>query len=233
MNAVARTRRSSTGDAVYIDIRRRILAGKFPAGHTFNASHLSGTMAASRTPIREALLRLLAEGLLVETPRGLAVKQLTEEDIMEVYEVRIPLEALAARLAATNTTALHLAQIEAAQEKFSWAARQPDPDVEWLAAANIEFHRAICQAARNTLLLEFISKIYETVGRFRTTTLGRPGRLQTALAEHEQLVAAIAARDAARAEDIARHHMQGALNVRLEMYREALGRAAASEASRD
>jgi DNA-binding GntR family transcriptional regulator len=225
---VAPTRRSPTGDAVYNDIRRRILGGQLPAGHILNASHLSKKMAASRTPIREALLRLLAEGLLVESPRGLAIRQLSEEEIMEVYEVRIPLEALAARLAATHVTALHLAQIEAAHEKFAWAARQPEPDVDWLAGANIDFHRAICQAARNRLLLEFISKIYETVGRFRTTTLGRPGRLSTALAEHEELVAAIAARDAPGAEEIARRHMQGALHVRLEMYREARGRPASS-----
>lgn len=221
---MVRTRRSSTGDAVYSDIRRRILTGQLRAGAPLNASRLSTSVGASRTPVRETLLRLLAEGLVVETPRGLVVKQLTEEEIMEVYEVRIPLEALAARLAATNLTPLHLARIEAAHEKFARAARQRDLDVDSLASVNIEFHRVICQAARNALLLDFISKIYETVGRFRGTTLGRPGRLSVALADHEQILAAIAARDAVRAEDTARRHMQGALEVRLEMYREARSR---------
>lgn len=187
------------------------------------ASKLAVFVGASRTPVREALLRLMTDGLVVETPAGPVVKQLAEDEILEIYEVRIPLEALAARLAAANLTPRHLAQIEAIHEKFVAAAREREPDVDWLATTNIELHRAICQAARNPLLAGFLSRIYDVVGRFRNTTFRRPGRLSEAVAEHEQLVAAIAAKDGDRAEEIASRHMARALEIRLQMYREAHG----------
>jgi DNA-binding GntR family transcriptional regulator len=217
------THRPSTRGWVYDVLRERILTGQLAPGEPLVASKLALSVGASRTPVREALLRLVADGLVVETPAGTVVKQLAEDEILEIYEVRIHLEALAARLAAANLTPRYLAQIEAIHEKFVAAAREPEPDVDWLAATNIELHRAICQAARNTLLTEFLSRIHDVVGRFRNTTFRRPGRLQEAVAEHEQLVSAIAAKDPERAEEIARRHMTRALEMRLQMYREAHG----------
>ena len=89
-------------DSIYEILRRRIVKGEVPAGIPLNASRLALTVNSSRTPVREALLRLLAEGLLVETAAGLVVKQLSEQEIMELYEFRVPLETLAARLAAEH-----------------------------------------------------------------------------------------------------------------------------------
>ncbi len=209
-----------TRNSVYDTLRGRIVAGELPPGTPLVASQLALSVGASRTPVREALLRLTAEGLAAETPGGFVVRKLTEEDIMEMYEVRVPLEATAARLAAANLTPLGLAQIRAVHEKLTAAARQKKPDLNWIAAVNLEFHRAICGAARNKLLLEFISKIYDSLGRFRSTTFQYPGRLPEAMAEHEAMVAAIADRDPSRAEQIAREHMQRAMAIRLEMFRE-------------
>lgn len=209
-----------TRHSVYGLLRERIVAGELPPGAPLVASQLAASVGASRTPVREALLRLMAEGLATETPAGFVVRKLTEENIMEMYEVRVPLEATAARLAAANLTPLGLAQIRAVHGKLTAAASQESPDLGWVAAVNLEFHRAICSAARNTLLLEFISKMYDSLGRFRSTTFQYPGRLPEAMAEHEQMVAAIADRSPDRAEKIARDHMQRAMEIRLEMFRE-------------
>lgn len=221
---MAPRRNTPTRNLTYERLKQKIVSGRLPPDAPLIASRLAASEGVSRTPVREALLRLLAEGLVVEKAAGLFVNQLSEEEIIELYEVRVPLEALAARLAAAHVTPVHLVQIEAVHEKFAAAASQSHRDVEWLAAVNLELHRAICQAARNQLLSDFLSRIHEAVGRFRNTTFRRPGRLAEAVAEHQQLVAAIAARDPGLAEVIARNHMQRAMEVRLEMYREAQGR---------
>lgn len=218
---MGRRRSSPTRSLVYDRLREQIVSGQLPPGSLLVASKLATSLRASRTPVREALLRLAVEGLVVETPAGLVVKELTEEEIMEIYEVRIPLEGLAARLAAMNATPFHLAQLQALRDKFASASHSNTPSVENLVALNVEFHRAICQAARNAFLLEFMSRIYDAVSRFRTTTLRYPGRLQQAVGEHARLVEAILARDQAKAEEIARTHMERAKKIRIEMYRQA------------
>lgn len=223
MDTIASGGRSSTRDRVYAVIRKRIMTGELPPGSRLVASQIAASVKASRTPVREAFLRLVTEGLADETPSGLVVKELTEEEIADLYEVRVPLEATAARLAAMHRSSLHLTQIEALHERFAAAAREPHPDLEALAALNLELHRAICYATRNQLLLEFMSRIYDALGRFRRTTFQYPGRLLEVVAEHEDLVRAIAARDAERAEEIAGDHMARAMKVRLAMSREKYG----------
>jgi len=210
----------SARSMVYDKIRRLILAGQLQPGIPLSASKLAKAAGVSRTPVREALLRLVVEGLVQETRAGLFVTELSEEEIIQVYEIRVPLEAVAARLATANLTPLHHAQIEAMQAKFAAAASQDNHDPQVLAEMNLGFHRAIVHATRNRLLSEFMSRIYDAVGRFGSTTLRYPDRVREAVAEHEMLIAAIAARDADRAEEIAAQHMRHAMQVRLNMYRE-------------
>lgn len=223
VNAAVASGRSSTRDRVYALIRQRILNGDLAPGTRLVAGQIAASVKASRTPVREAILRLVTEGLAEETPAGHVVRELTEEQIAELYEVRVPLEATAARLAAMQITPLHLAQIEALHERFTAGVRKPRPDAKALAVLNLELHRAICQAARNPLLLDFMSRIYDTLGRFRRTTFEHPGRLAEVAAEHEALVAALRDRDPARAEAVARAHMEHAMAVRLAMSRERYG----------
>lgn len=215
--------RPTRQESVYHHLRERILAGELAPGAPLVASHLAETVGASRTPVREALLRLAAEGLVAGPPGGVVVRRLTEEEIVEMYEVRVPLEGRAARLAAVNRTPLALTQIHAAQDRLAAAARQASIDYTAVASLNVELHRAICRAARNTLLLDLVSRMYDQVGRFKSTTFSYPGRLAEALAEHEALAVAIAAREPDRAERLAQEHMQHALDIRLKMFREQQG----------
>ena len=213
-------RHASTRDRVYARLRQEILSSKLPPGAPLVAAHLAGAVKASRTPVREALLRLVNEGLVLETPAGLVVKELTEEEILELYQVRIPLEAATARLAAMHMTPWHLAQIEAFHDKLAAEAQRREPDGAWIAALNLDFHRAICEAARNRLLQEFMSRIYDVMGRFTRTAFRRRPRVLEVIEEHARLVAALAARDPDQAEAIARAHMQQALDSRIGLYRE-------------
>ncbi len=210
---------SGVRDRVYARLRQWILTGRLAPGAPLVASHLVGAVRASRTPVREALRQLVHDGLVRETPTGLVVQELSGPDIVELYEVRIPLEAATARLAAANMSPLALAQIEALHEKLAEEARRPEPDARWFASANLEFHRAVCEAARNRLLREFMARIYDTMGRFIHDSFRRPARVVEVVEEHARLVAALAARDAAAAEREARVHMERALEARLGLYR--------------
>lgn len=172
--------------------------------------------------MREALLRLLSEGLAAETPSGLVVRRLTEEEIMEIYEVRIPLEATCARLATGGLSLLNLARLDALGERLAAAAGQDGPPPQWVGAATLEFHRVVCQAARNALLLDFMSKIYDSLTRFRQTVVWHPGRLTETVVEHEGILAAMKDGDADRAERLMRDHVERGKRVRLEMYSSAL-----------
>jgi len=93
---------------------------------------------------------------------------------------------------------VHLAQIEALHEKLAEEATKSAPDPRWIAAANLELHRAVCEAARNQLLREFMARIHDTMGRFIHTAFRRPGRVVELVEERTRLVAALAARDADR-----------------------------------
>ena len=210
---------AATRDRVYARLRQQILGGRLAPGAPLVASQLVRDVQASRTPVREALRQLVSDGLVRETPAGLVVEELSEEDILDLYEVRIPLEAATARLAAMNMTPVALAQLEALHEKLAEEARHPQPDARWFATANLEFHRAVCEAGRNRLLREFMTRIYDTMGRFIHNSFRRPARVVEVVEEHARLVAALAARDAGAAEREARLHMERALEARLGLYR--------------
>jgi DNA-binding GntR family transcriptional regulator len=166
---------------------------------------------------------LLAEGLVVETSAGLMVKQLSEQEIMELYEIRVPLETLAARLAAEHLTPLHLAHIEALNEKFAAVAEHQDGenDPEVLVAINLDLHRAIAEASQNRFLIDFMSRMYDSVGRFRNRIYRNAECVAETVVEHQALTAAIAARDPERAAEIAQKHMRRAREAVLAMFRDA------------
>ncbi|QYJ16122.1 putative D-xylose utilization operon transcriptional repressor [Rubrobacter xylanophilus DSM 9941] len=194
-------------------LREAILDGTLPPATWLRETELARELGMSRTPVREALKRLAAEGLVEITARQAAVvAQMTMEDILEVYAVRENLEGLAARLAAKNRTREHLERLG---EVLFLMERAEDP-VE-LATLNLRFHRVIREAARNRYLDRFLAHIEYAVRRFGRTTFEVAGRPEEALQEHRRLVEAIAAGDAGEAERLAAEHMRRARELRLRM----------------
>src|SRR6185369_4147964 len=100
-NRAALAAGANAADSVYQTLREAIVEGRLHAGDSLIEWHVARQFGTSRTPVREALLRLESEGLAYRVPRrGLIVRQVTEHEVLEVYAVRIELEALAAREAA-------------------------------------------------------------------------------------------------------------------------------------
>jgi DNA-binding GntR family transcriptional regulator len=199
---------------VYGEIRAGILSGHFAPGQVLTENGLAAEFGISRTPVREALHRLEIEQLVERAARGVRVRDSSPEEILDIYEVRITLEAAAAKQAALRASELDHARLRAAQD----AMRRAGDDPAKRASSNRAFHEAIWQASHSPTLDDLLRRLNVHLIRYPTTTLTWGERWDEVLAEHEELLDAIASRDAARAHDVAERHMAGAREVRLRMY---------------
>jgi DNA-binding GntR family transcriptional regulator len=215
--------RSGNGGAVlsevYERLRADVVAGTFEAGAPLVELTLAERYGTSRTPVREALRRLEQDGLVERGDRGMRVRTRSPEEILEIYEARIALEATAASGAAQRHSEFDLIRIQRAQAAMRAAA---ESDADAVAAANRAVHEAIWAASRNGTVVDLLTRLNNHLTRYPATTLAVPGRFEQAVAEHDELIAAIEAREAERAHDIAREHMTRARNLRLQIYRDEL-----------
>jgi DNA-binding GntR family transcriptional regulator len=206
----------ATSDVVYRALHEAIVTSILPAGQWLGEVQLARLFEVSRTPVREAILRLEAEHLAVRIPRrGLVVSKITPQETIDVYVVREAIDGLAAALAAEMATPAEISNLEWINQQFARAAEIGDLDA--LAETNLRFHEAIAAASRNALLITFVKHIHRLVRRFRTTTFGYPGRAAEAVAAHRALVQAIAEGDAERARAIAMKDMAVARRIRVAM----------------
>ena len=215
----------TTADAVHQALRHGILQGDLAPGERLRSDALANELRVSRTPVREALRKLEAEGLVARAGSGLIVRALSEQDLTELFYVREALEGMAARLAAENATPSEMAEIRELLEDMD-ALRQHG-DVEALRRLTGEFHQLVCRASHNNLLLQSLQALLDTVRQIQTSTLHGEGRPAAALKEHRNLLRAIEARDGDRAEKLAREHRRTTLQLRKEMLRAQLRKSRA------
>jgi len=204
----------STAARVHRVLTVAIENGDLTSGTRLAEESLAGVFAVSRTPIREALVRLEVEALAERDRHGsLFVSGITVDQIIEVYVVREALDGAAARLAAGHADLLDLQQLHHINDNLVDAAR--DGRYDEMAEMNIEFHAVLARASKNLILQSFITQIHSFVRRFQTTTFSYPERAITAVTEHEAILAALENRDGGSAESLARDHMRRALDVRI------------------
>lgn len=170
--------------------------------------------------MREALRRLEQDGLVERGDRGMRVRTRSPEEILEIYEVRISLEATAAWAAAQRRTDFDLVRISRAQKEMS---ATPTQDPAEMAAANLAVHEAIWAASHNGTVVDLLTRLNNHLTRYPATTLALPGRWAEAIDEHETIIEAIHQRDAERAHVLARDHMTKARELRLHIYGDANG----------
>jgi DNA-binding GntR family transcriptional regulator len=207
---------SSVAESVYRAVADAILSAKLPPGWRLREERLATLYNVSRTPVREALVRLEAQHLAERDRRsGLVVAGLTVRDIIEVYIVREALDGVAARQAARYGSDEDIAALEQLNQLI--AASANEWDLATIAAANVRFHQLLASASRNSILQRFVEDIHRSVSRFHGTTFSLPGRAAEAIREHQEIIEAIRAHDEDRAERLAREHMRRALNLRMAM----------------
>ncbi|KAA5832114.1 GntR family transcriptional regulator [Saccharopolyspora hirsuta] len=198
-------------------MRGEIVDGTFEAGAQLVELALAEKYGTSRTPVREALRRLEQDGLVERAERGMRVRTRSPEEILEIYEVRISLEATAAAAAAQRRSDFDLIRIRRAQTAMDNTATDDPPA---MAAANRAVHEAIWVASHNGTIVDLLTRLNNHLTRYPATTLKVPGRWSEALAEHHALIDAIEQRDADLAHELARDHMTKARELRLQIYRD-------------
>lgn len=204
----------SLGEYAYERLRTLIREGALPPGSRVREAEIAEQLEISRTPVREALRRLEADGFLAFEPhRGMIVVQLDHQSVMELYAMREALEGTAAGLAAQHASEAEIAVL------IEMLAHEPAlfeaPDR--LAAHNLQFHQALFRAAHNRYLLKTANALRDSMALMRGTTMAVPGRGETAHGEHRRLADAIRARDPEAAERAARHHIHNAQSARLKL----------------
>ena len=193
-----------------------IQSGALAPGARLKEIELVNALSVSRTPLREALAAMRAEGILERDDDGLRVRRLGWRDVRSLYELRGTLEAMAAQLAAQNAASPERQVIGSICEAEAELIRDAAA-AETLARHNRQFHHAILQAAGNRFLSESLEKLSRLMVLLGATAYSLPERLAAIRAEHEAVNAAIQKGDAEAASRAMRAHLEAALRARLEL----------------
>lgn len=214
---------SSLHDEVAAQLRERIFAGELPPGTFLDEVRLAQEMSISRTPLREALKVLTAEGLVRHEPRrGCFINEVTEQDLDEIFPVIGLLEGRCAYEAAQHASDADLETLEVLHRKLARHAQARRINAYY--EANFAIHEAIIRLADNRWLASVIADLRKILRLARLQQLHAPGRLDQSLSEHLAVFAALKARDADGAEAAMRTHLQ--------RQREALRELARAQRSR-
>jgi DNA-binding GntR family transcriptional regulator len=183
-----------------------ILAGTLKPGVRLDEVSLAAQHGVSRTPVREALRQLTASGLIDMRPRkGAIVSKATREQVESLFVAMAEMEATCARLAAMTMTPVERRRLQARHEAMMALAEGGDPAA--YSDANVAFHTAIYAGAHNAPVAEFAKSLRRRVGPFRRAQFQVEGRLSKSHEEHDAVVKAILAGDAATAHAAMLHHV--------------------------
>jgi len=192
--------RRALWELIVDSLRRVIVLGELPSGVHLEEPALAAKFGVSRIPVREALVRLEHEGLVcVEPRRGAFIVGVSEDDIHDIYELRLLLERRASRRAAERLDAVGLARLKSSVDQMDEAQRRG----EWptMAEADVQFHRNLVLADGSRQLSAAWARLAGLVGTI-LDVLGLEcyGSSSDALHGHQRIIEALAARDADRAE---------------------------------
>jgi len=197
---------STLRERLVADVRASIIAGHMAPGEVYSAPVIATRYEVSVTPVREALLDLVKEGLLAPVRnKGFRVVQPSESDLDEIAQVRDLLEPAAVAQVARSATREQLVQLRALASEITKYAKQGSI-AEYLQADR-SFHLAVIEATGNLRLLEIIAQLRSQARLFGLQKIVEAGQLEASSHDHDDLLAAIEAHDPDRAEAIMRAHL--------------------------
>ncbi len=217
-NIVAPTNSAgSRAELAYRAIRDAILSSRLALGEPLREEAIAQHLGMSRTPVREALNRLHADGLIEPAePRGYVVSTVSAADVFHVYTVREELEALSMRLAARRITPHQLFQLSVIVDSMEAALG----DARRSSDLNREFHEIIYAAAGNPVLKQIMDDLTGMVARFPVSAYAVEGRARAAVEEHRAILDALARHDPETAAEAGRLHLHNGQSARLRALRE-------------
>ncbi len=200
----------SLEEQVFRQLEEDIISGFYQKGDSLTELGICERLGVSRTPVRSALHRLAEEGLVSITPnRGAVVVGVTEDDLADTYKIRMRLEGLASRMATERLTEDTRAELIHAVELSEFYALKGD--AERFKELDTSFHDLIFRASGNRMLSKILGELHRNVRAYRKKSLSVPGRLESSLAEHREILAAMLAKDADGADRLTSLHVQRAM----------------------
>jgi DNA-binding GntR family transcriptional regulator len=197
-------------------LREAILTGELGSGARLRQVQLASQLGISRTPLREALMKLEQEGLIELLPGGgLRVRLLNLDEAVELYDLREVLDGLAARLAAQRIGERGLKEIDRHLAAMKECLHRQDAH-RWFVA-HVDFHDEIFRAGGNERLRALSSVVRLSIQRFHPVLLTTPNRLAEAYGEHHEIFEAIRVHDPEAAERLARSHIVNAKEIVLKV----------------
>jgi DNA-binding GntR family transcriptional regulator len=218
----------TTVDKAYAQLRDQLVTFYFKPGSRLNESEIAATLSMSRAPIREALNRLIADGLVSFAPgRGFFCRRLSASEVNDLYEIRFDLESGALRAALTKCDDATLSGFAKTWQEAHAATN--DATLDDLVTLDESFHMAFCALAGNAARLKYLENINYRIRFVRRINLEPGNRRVGGIKEHAGLIATIQRRDSEGAIHLLRQHLQrSADEVRLQV-QDALARIYADD----
>lgn len=207
-----RITRTAVGDEVYDRLKAVLIDNTFPPDTRLTTDFLAKRLGVSRTPVRESMVRLEAEGLLVKRPMaGYSVSApLNRRELEELFAVRLALEPLSARLAAANISDDLLRQLKPGALQPAPTAVSGYDDYRAFVTADALFHDQVAVASGNTRLRESIRRLYAHLHTYRLWAQRTATSIES-VTEHGRVIEALASHDAEAAGEAMREHLEGSL----------------------
>lgn len=198
---------TSLRDTAYEEIKNRIITCAFRPGEYINELQLSALLKIGRTPVHQALDRLMIDGMVEVIPRkGVIVKPVSLNEVLQIIEVRLINEPHGARLAAEHASHADIAELtDVLKRAKHWAALL---NVDNMMLLDREFHLLIARASKNAVLTELLRNLHERSLRFWFISLNAPSQYEAVQDEHAAILDAIAERKLDRAEAAMQRHIE-------------------------
>lgn len=210
--------RSALHERVAYRLRELLVEGAIAPGAKLNERELSERLDVSRTPLREAIKMLAAEGLVELLPnRGAVAVSLSEQDVLNTFEVMAELEGMSGELAAKRISESELAEIKALH--YEMLAAHTRRDLSAYYRLNAQIHKAINSAAKNPVLLSTYTQVNARLQALRFRSNQDEAKWKRAVKEHEQMIEALSARDGAALRAILVQHLNNKRDVVTEKIR--------------
>ncbi|MGI9134491.1 MAG: GntR family transcriptional regulator [Rhodoferax sp.] len=195
-------------------LRQRIYQRELEPGHWIDELKIAEEYGISRTPLREALKVLAAEGLVtMKVRRGAYVTEVSAQDLADVYHLLGLLESDAAGVVATRANVAELAELQQLHQELEAAARPSPQGTQAFFSVNERFHMRLLEIANNRWRDQMVADLRKVMKLNRQNSLLKAGRVEQSLQEHRAIMAALTARDAQAATQCMREHFAGGLNA--------------------
>jgi len=198
----------SLAEQVFERLENDILTGKYQRGEILTELKLVADLGVSRTPVREALHRLEQEHIIEITPKGILILGVTEQDLKDIFAIRLRIEGLASYCAAENMTTEQLTELKETLELQEFYVTKQDP--ERIKKMDSKFHHLIYQYCGSTVLNDTLLPLHKKVQKYRRASVENNARAQQSAREHRAIFEAMEARNAALAEKYTTEHIANA-----------------------